>query len=93
MGAKLESKLGSKLEPKLGPSWATMNHPIHFHVITIVPTFPQTAVMSQSPRIVSENCYVIFRVSMTVASTGCDTVGFSIFLGDKVYLYSLRRTN
>ena len=30
---------------------------------------------------------------MTVASTGRDAVAFSIFLGDKVYPFSLRRTN
>jgi len=30
---------------------------------------------------------------MTVASTGRDAVGFPIFLGDKMYLFSLKRTN
>jgi hypothetical protein len=44
----------------------------------------------RAPQTASESCYVIFGVSMTVALTGHDAGDFSIFLGDKVYPFSLQ---
>ena len=41
----------------------------------------------------SENAYVKCGVLIIVASIGRDKVGLSIFLGDKVYTFSPRRTN
>ena len=41
----------------------------------------------------SENAYVKCGVPIIVASIGRDKVGLSIFLGDKVYRFSSRKTN
>ena len=41
-----------------------------------------------TPPTVSENCYVIFGVLIIVASIRRDEGGHSIFLTDKMYIYS-----
>jgi len=42
---------------------------------------------------VSEKAYVKHGVPIIVASIGRDKVGLSIFLGDRIYRFSLRKTN
>ena len=44
-------------------------------------------------RTVSENAYVKCGVLIIVASIGRDEVGVLIFLGDKVNIFSSRKTN
>ena len=46
-----------------------------------------------APQTASEICYVIFGVLIIVMSNRHNEVSLCIFLGDKVYIFSSRRTN